>query len=116
MFHRRDGPRLVSAIAAPNPPRPRVTAGALFFQLAALPLASMQCTADPTSTIMIGVTMVKASDPGNITTSNASQKSAIGDVMPITKTHFGIWTRSAALRRDLIAWPPLAGPAPPQSK
>jgi len=33
---------------------------------------------------------------------SSSQKSAIGNVMPITKTHFGIWTRSAALRRDFI--------------
>ena len=71
MFHRRDGPRLVSAIAAQSSSASR-DGWRFVFSARSLAAGKQQCTANPTSTIMIGVTMVKASVPGNITTSNAS--------------------------------------------
>jgi hypothetical protein len=51
---------------------PRRQASYKFFQFAALPLASMICTANPTSTTVTGIPMVKASCPGNIARNNAS--------------------------------------------
>jgi hypothetical protein len=55
-----------------NPPRLVRQASYKFFQFAAVPLASMICTANPTSTTVTGIPMVKASCPGNIARNNAS--------------------------------------------
>jgi len=51
---------------------PRRQASYKFFQFAALPLASMICTPNQTSTTVTGIPMVKASCPGNIARNNAS--------------------------------------------
>ena len=69
---------LCAAITANPPPLrlstpcPHSQAHSTGFQFSALSLASIKCTANATSTTMTGVQMVKASYPGNSTTSNAS--------------------------------------------